>query len=118
MKRPRQTHMSIGPSDRSEEACPSMMINRRQAGNNTREKAAKVPSHFAQEPWTPRNKQPDAATAGTNMDLHTRDTMLLGTSKSIYLTQESFILPCIISYYPFHLPIGAFVQIKVQIQKH
>ena len=66
--------MSIGPGDRSEEARLLMTIDRCQTGNNMREKAAKVPSHFAQEPQTPWNKQTNAATAGTNTDLHTRHT--------------------------------------------
>ena len=51
---------------------------------------------------------------------HKGPMTLLGTSKSIYLTQESFTLPCILSYYSFHLCnllTGAFVQIEVQIQK-
>ena len=66
--------MSISPGNRSEEAHPSMTIDRHQTGNNMREKAAKVPLHFAQKFWTPQNKQPDAATMGMNTDLHTRDT--------------------------------------------
>ena len=65
--------MSIDPGDQSEEVHLSMTINRHQTGNNTRERAVKVPLHFTQKPRTPRNKQPDAATAGTSMDLHTRD---------------------------------------------
>ena len=43
---PRQTHTSIGPSNRSEEARPSMMINRCQTGSNMRERAVKVPLHL------------------------------------------------------------------------
>ena len=49
-KRPRQTHTSIGPSDWSEEAHPSMTIDGHQTGSDTRERAVKVPLHLHRNP--------------------------------------------------------------------
>ena len=51
---------------------------------------------------------------------HKGPTTLLGTSKSIYLTQESFTLPCILLLLFLSSPQSidrGFVQIEVQIQE-
>ena len=47
---PEQTHTRIGPGDQSEEACPSVMINRHQTEGNTRERAVKVSLHLHRNP--------------------------------------------------------------------
>ena len=49
-KRPRWTHTSIGPGDQSEEACPSVTINRCQTEGDPRERAVKVPLHLHRNP--------------------------------------------------------------------
>ena len=94
---PRQTHTSIGPGDQSEEARPSVMIDRCQAESDTREKSCKGILTFTQKPQTPRNKQSDTVTAGATMN---RSITPLGASNRIYSIQGSFTLPCI----PFLIP--------------
>ena len=84
---PRWTHTIIGPSDQSEEAHPSVTIDRRQTEGNMREKSCKGILTFTQKPWTRWNKQSDTVTVGTTMN---QSTMLLGTSN-----RGSFTLPCI-----------------------
>ena len=47
---PEWTHTSIGPGNQSEEACPSVTIDRRQNEGNTREKAVKTSLHLHRNP--------------------------------------------------------------------
>ena len=69
-----RTHMSIGPSDRSEEAHLLMTINRHQTGNDMRERAVKVPLHLHRNPrphginsqMLPLQEQAQTFTQGTH----------------------------------------------------
>ena len=74
-------HTSIGPGDQSEEAHPSMTIDRCQAEGDMREKSCKGILTFTQKPQTPWNKQSDTVTMGMTMN---RSMTPLGASNRIY----------------------------------
>ena len=47
---PKQTSMSIGPGDQSEEVCPSVTIDRHQAEGDTRKRIAETHLHPCTDP--------------------------------------------------------------------
>ena len=62
--------MSIGPSDRSEEAHPSMTIDRHQTENNMK-KLQDVLTSYTEDP-DPMEQVMNVTTMGITMTLHTR----------------------------------------------
>ena len=114
--------MSIDPSDRSEEARPSMTINRHQTRNNTREKAAKVPLHFAQNPrphgintqMLPLREQTQTLTQGTH-DTPRNEQEHIPHTGEFHPSLHPFLLS-LSSLQPINR--GFCTQIEVQIQKH
>ena len=54
---PKRTSTSIGPGDQSEEACPSVTIDRHQAESDTTEKNCRDTLTSTHRPKIPRNKQ-------------------------------------------------------------
>ena len=94
-KRPGQTHTSIGPSDQSEEACPSMMIDRCQTGSNMRERAVKVPLHLHRNP-RPHGINSQMLSLREQSRTHTQGTHDAPRNEQEHiLAQGSFTLPCI-----------------------
>ena len=118
---PKQTHTSIGPGNQSEEACPSMMIDRCQTKGDMREKAVKAPLHLH------RNPRPHGINSWTLSLWEQSWTPTQGThdaprNEQQHIPHTGEFHPSLHSpFYPFHLrdlSTGAFVQTEVQIQKH
>ena len=61
---PKRTSMSIGPSDQSEEACPSVTTDRHQIEGDITEKNRRDGLTSTHRPRITRNKQQNAVTAG------------------------------------------------------
>ena len=117
---PKWTHMSIGPSNQSEEARPSVTIDRRQTKGNTREKAVKASLHLH------RNLRPHRINSQTLSLQEWSQTPTQGThntprNEQLHIPHTGEFHPSLHSpFYPFHLrdlSTGAFVQTEVQIQK-
>ena len=102
--RPRQTHMSIGPGDRSEEVRPSVTIDRRQIEGNTRERAVKVPLHLH------RNPGPHGINSQTLSPQEQSRTLTQGTHNAPRNKQEHIPHPG--EFHPsLHSPFIPFISI-------
>ena len=89
---PKWTSTSIGPGNQSEEACPSVTIDRHQVEGDTTEKNHRDTLTSTHRPKIPRNKLQNAVTAGITTNRHTTH---LEASNCIYPIQGGFTLPCI-----------------------